>query len=63
MYSHIAYLILGTNLGNRNKNLSNARLEINGLPQTRILKKSKILYAKHIIRYYIYSKTKDETLL
>ena len=42
MYSHIAYLILGTNLGNRNKNLSNARLEINGLPQTRILKKSKI---------------------
>ena len=42
MYSHIAYLVLGTNLGNRNKNLSNARLEINGLPQTRILKKSKI---------------------
>ena len=42
MYSHIAYLILGTNLGNRNKNLSNARIEINGLPQTRILKKSKI---------------------
>ena len=42
MYSHIAYLILGTNLGNRNKNLSNARLEINDLPQTRILKKSKI---------------------
>ena len=42
MYSHIAYLVLGTNLGNRNKNLSNAMLEINGLPQTRILKKSKI---------------------
>ena len=42
MYSHIAYLVLGTNLGNRNKNLSNARLEINDLPQTRILKKSKI---------------------
>ena len=42
MYSHIAYLVLGTNLGNRNKNLSNAILEINGLPQTRILKKSKI---------------------
>ena len=42
MSSHIAYLVLGTNLGNRNKNLSNARLEINGLPQTRILKKSKI---------------------
>ena len=39
MYSHIAYLVLGTNLGNRNKNLSNARIEINGLPQTRILKK------------------------
>ena len=42
MSSHIAYLVLGTNLGNRNKNLSNASLEINGLPQTRILKKSKI---------------------
>ena len=42
MYSHIAYLVLGTNLGNRNKNLSNARLEINRLPHTRILKKSKI---------------------
>ena len=42
MSSHIAYLVLGTNLGNRNKNLSNARLEINELPQTRILKKSKI---------------------
>ena len=42
MYSHIAYLVLGTNLGNRNKNLSNARLEINDLPKTRILKKSKI---------------------
>ena len=42
MSFHTAYLVLGTNLGNRNKNLSNARLEINGLPQTRILKKSKI---------------------
>ena len=42
MSSHIAYLVLGTNLGNRNKNLSNARLEINDLPLTRIIKKSKI---------------------
>ena len=42
MSFHTAYLVLGTNLGNRNKNLSNARLEINDLPQTRILKKSKI---------------------
>ena len=42
MSSHITYLVLGTNLGNRNKNLSNARLEINDLPRTRILKKSKI---------------------
>ncbi len=42
MSSHIAYLVLGTNLGNRNKNLFNARSEINDLPQTRILKKSKI---------------------
>ena len=42
MSSHIAYLVLGTNLGNRYKNLSNARLEIDKLPKTKILKKSKI---------------------
>mgnify|MGYP001474294244 FL=1 len=42
MSSHIAYLVLGTNLGNRYKNLSNARFEINKLPKTKILKKSKI---------------------
>ena len=42
MSSHIAYLVLGTNLGNRYKNLSNARLEIAKLPKTKILKKSKI---------------------
>ena len=37
MFSHIAYLVLGTNLGNRYKNLSNARLEIAKLPKTKIL--------------------------
>ncbi len=42
MSSHIVYLVLGTNLGNRYKNLSKARSEINELPQTRISKKSKI---------------------
>ena len=42
MSSHIAYLVLGTNLGNRYKNLSNARLEIAKLPKTKFLKKSKI---------------------
>lgn len=42
MSSHIAYLVLGTNLGNRNKNLSNAKSEIDALPHTIILKRSKI---------------------
>lgn len=42
MSFHTAYLVLGTNLGNRYKNLSNARLEINEIPRTRIIKKSKI---------------------
>lgn len=42
MSSNIAYLVLGTNLGNRYKNLFKARLEINELPETKILKKSKI---------------------
>ena len=42
MSSHIAYLVLGTNLGDRSKNLSNASFEINELPKTKILKKSEI---------------------
>lgn len=42
MSSNIAYLVLGTNLGNRYRNLFKARLEINELPETKILKKSKI---------------------
>ena len=42
MSSHIAYLVLGTNLGDRSKNLSNASSEINELPKTKILKKSEI---------------------
>ena len=42
MSSHIAYLVLGTNLGNRSKNLQAARSEINGIPKTKILQKSKI---------------------
>ena len=46
MSFHTAYLVLGTNLGNRYKNLSNARLEINEIPRTRIIKKSKIFKSK-----------------
>jgi len=42
MSSNIAYLVLGTNLGNRYRNLFKARLEINELPETKILKESKI---------------------
>ena len=42
MSSNIAYLVLGTNLGNRYRNIFKARLEINELPETKILKKSKI---------------------
>jgi len=42
MSSNIAYLVLGTNLGNRYRNLFKARLEISELPKTKILKKSKI---------------------
>ncbi len=42
MSSNIAYLVLGTNLGNRYRNLFKARLEINELTETKILKKSKI---------------------
>ena len=43
MSFHTAYLVLGTNLGNRYKNLSNARLEINEIPRTRIIKKVRFL--------------------
>ena len=43
MSSHIAYLVLGTNLGNRNKNLCNAESEIDALPHTIILKKAKYI--------------------
>jgi len=42
MSSHIAYLVLGTNLGNRSKNLSTASSEINDIPKTKVLQKSKI---------------------
>ena len=42
MSSNIAYLVLGTILGNRYRNLFKARLEISELPETKILKKSKI---------------------
>ena len=42
MSSHLAYLVLGTNLGDRTKNLSNAKSEINSLSETKILKESKI---------------------
>ena len=42
MSSHLAYLVLGTNLGDRTTNLSNAKSEINSLSETKILKESKI---------------------
>ncbi len=42
MTSHLAYLVLGSNLGNRSTNLANAKKEISSLLQTRILKASEI---------------------
>jgi|TARA_B100001093_G_scaffold173106_1_gene165980 2-amino-4-hydroxy-6-hydroxymethyldihydropteridine diphosphokinase len=42
MSSHIAYLVLGSNLGNRSKNLLKAKTEINALYKTKILKESEI---------------------
>ena len=41
MSSHIAYLVLGTNLGNRSKNLSTASSEINDIPKTKVSLKTK----------------------
>jgi len=42
MESHLAYLVLGSNLGNRSKNLTNAKTEISSLSTTKILKESEI---------------------
>jgi 2-amino-4-hydroxy-6-hydroxymethyldihydropteridine diphosphokinase len=42
MASHLAYLVLGSNLGNRSKNLTNAKTEISSLSTTKILKESEI---------------------
>ena len=42
MSSHLAYLVLGSNLGNRSTNLTNAKTEIRALSETRILKESEI---------------------
>ena len=42
MASHLAYLVLGSNLGNRSKNLTNAKTEIGSLSTTKILKESEI---------------------
>ena len=42
MASHLAYLVLGSNLGNRSKNLKNAKTEISSLSTTKILKESEI---------------------
>ena len=42
MSSHLSYLVLGTNLGDRKTNLSSAKTEINSLSETKILKESKI---------------------
>ena len=38
MSSHLAYLVLGSNLGNRSTNLTNAKIEISELSETKILK-------------------------
>ena len=42
MASHLAYLVLGSNLGNRSKNLTNAKTEISSLSKTKILKEREI---------------------
>ncbi len=42
MSSHLAYLILGSNLGNRSTNLENAKIEISALSETKILKASEV---------------------
>ena len=42
MSSHLAYLVLGSNLGNRSINLTNAKTEISELSETKILKESEI---------------------
>ena len=42
MSSHLAYLVLGSNLENRSTNLANARIEISALSETKILKESEI---------------------
>ena len=42
MSSHLAYLVLGSNLGDRSTNLANAKAEIRALSETRILKASEI---------------------
>ena len=42
MSLHLAYLVLGSNLGNRSTNLENAKTEIRALSETKILKESEI---------------------
>ena len=42
MSSHIAYLVLGSNLGDRSKNILKAKTEINALYKTKNLKESEI---------------------
>ena len=42
MSSHLAYLVLGSNLGDRSTNLANAKTEISALSETKILKESEI---------------------
>ena len=42
MSSHLAYLVLGSNLGNRSSNLASATTEIGTLSETKILKESEI---------------------
>ena len=42
MSSHLAYLVLGSNLGNRTINITNAKTEISDLSGTKILKESQV---------------------
>ena len=46
MSSHLAYLVLGSNLGDRSTNLANAKTEISALSETKILKESEYRKSK-----------------
>ena len=49
MSSHLAYLVLGTNLGDRTTNLSNAKSEINSLSKNRSLEANSALIVNNAL--------------